>query len=87
MNHHTFSFSFPFSFSVRPLNYFLQGLLDQLDEQVAEAGGRLYLAKHSRQSANMLERSYPLLDSWRQQRALLDPRSVFSSDLARRVKL
>ena len=62
-------------------------LLDQLDEQVAEAGGRLYLAKDSRQSATMLERSYPLLDSWRQQRALLDPRSVFSSDLARRVKL
>ena len=62
-------------------------LLDQLDEQVAEAGGRLYLAKDSRQSATMLERSYPLLDSWRQQRALLDPRGVFSSDLARRVKL
>jgi len=62
-------------------------LLDQLDEQVAEAGGRLYLAKDSRQSATMLERSYPRLDAWRQQRALLDPRSVFSSDLARRVKL
>ena len=62
-------------------------LLDQLDEQVAEAGGRLYLAKDSRQSATMLERSYPRLDAWRQQRALLDPRGVFSSDLARRVKL
>ena len=62
-------------------------LLDQLDEQVAEAGGRLYLAKDSRQSATMLERSYPRLHEWRQQRALLDPRGVFSSDLARRVKL
>jgi decaprenylphospho-beta-D-ribofuranose 2-oxidase len=62
-------------------------LLDQLDEQVAEAGGRLYLAKDSRQSATMLERSYPHLHEWRQQRALLDPRGVFSSDLARRVKL
>jgi decaprenylphospho-beta-D-ribofuranose 2-oxidase len=61
--------------------------LDQLDEQVAAAGGRLYLAKDSRQSATMLERSYPCLDVWRQQRALLDPRGVFSSDLARRVKL
>jgi len=65
----------------------LFALLDQLDEQVAEAGGRLYLAKDSRQSATMLERSYPRLHEWRQQRALLDPRSVFSSDLARRVKL
>jgi decaprenylphospho-beta-D-ribofuranose 2-oxidase len=62
-------------------------LLDQLDEQVAEAGGRLYLAKDSRQSAIILERSYPRLHQWRQQRALLDPRGVFSSDLARRVKL
>lgn len=62
-------------------------LLDQLDEHVAEAGGRLYLAKDSRQSAAMLERSYPRLNEWRQQRALLDPRGVFSSDLARRVKL
>ncbi len=65
----------------------LFALLDQLDEQVAEAGGRLYLAKDSRQSATMLERSYPRLHEWRQQRALLDPRGVFSSDLARRVKL
>jgi len=65
----------------------LSELLNQLDEQVAEAGGRLYLAKDSRQSAAMLERSYPRLDEWRQQRALLDPRGVFSSDLARRVKL
>jgi decaprenylphospho-beta-D-ribofuranose 2-oxidase len=62
-------------------------VLDQLDEQVAEAGGRLYLAKDSRQSATMLERSYPRLHEWRQQRALLDPGGVFSSDLARRVNL
>ena len=65
----------------------LFALLDQLDAQVAEAGGRLYLAKDSRQSAAMLARSYPHLDAWRQQRALLDPRGVFSSDLARRVNL
>ena len=62
-------------------------LLDQLDEKVAEAGGRLYLAKDSRQSANMLERSYPRINEWRQQQSLLDPRGVFSSDLANRVKL
>ncbi len=61
--------------------------LDQLDEAVAAAGGRLYLAKDSRQSAAMLERSYPRLAEWREQRALLDPRGVFSSDLSRRVQL
>ena len=35
----------------------------------------------------MLERSYPRLHEWRQQRSLLDPSGVFSSDLARRVNL
>ncbi len=62
-------------------------LLDRLDEQVAARGGRLYLAKDSRQSAAMFQRSYPGLDDWRRQRARLDPRSVFSSDLARRIGL
>ena len=62
-------------------------LLDQLDQAVAAAGGRLYLAKDSRQSAAMLEHSYPRLAEWREQRALLDPAGVFSSDLAKRTNL
>ena len=61
--------------------------LDALDEQVAAAGGRLYLAKDSRQSAGMLQRSYPRLDEWRQERDRLDPRHVFRSDLARRLAI
>jgi decaprenylphospho-beta-D-ribofuranose 2-oxidase len=62
-------------------------MLDRLDQCVAAAGGRLYLAKDSRQSAAMLQRSYPRLAEWREQRALLDPRGVFGSDLASRVQL
>lgn len=65
----------------------LMETLDELDEAVAEAGGRLYLAKDSRQSAAMLQRSYPALEDWRQRRALMDPRGIFQSDLARRVNL
>jgi decaprenylphospho-beta-D-ribofuranose 2-oxidase len=61
--------------------------LDALDEEVAAAGGRLYLAKDSRQSAGMLQRSYPRLAEWQQQRDRLDPRHVFSSDLARRLAI
>lgn len=60
-------------------------LLDQLDEAVAAAGGRLYLAKDSRQSAAMLERSYPRLQEWKEQKQLLDPQNIFTSDLGRRV--
>jgi decaprenylphospho-beta-D-ribofuranose 2-oxidase len=61
--------------------------LSTLDEQVAAAGGRLYLAKDSRQSAAMFQRSYPRLAEWRDQRKLLDPRGVFHSDLARRLEI
>ena len=57
----------------------------ELDEQVAAVGGRLYLAKDSRQSAAMFQRTYPRLQEWQQARRQLDPRGVFSSDLARRV--
>jgi decaprenylphospho-beta-D-ribofuranose 2-oxidase len=35
----------------------------------------------------MLQRSYPRLDEWRQERDRLDPRHVFSSDLARRLAI
>jgi decaprenylphospho-beta-D-ribofuranose 2-oxidase len=59
-------------------------VLNQLDEDVAAAGGRLYLAKDSRQSAAMVRRSYPLLEDWKRVRSLLDPRGVLNSDLARR---
>lgn len=59
--------------------------LDQLDEKVAAAGGRLYLAKDSRQSAATFQHCYPRLAEWQAQKQLLDPRGIFSSDLARRL--
>lgn len=65
----------------------LEAALQELDDEVAAVGGRLYLAKDSRQSAAMVQRSYPGLAEWRRRRALLDPRGVFDSDLARRVGL
>ena len=40
-------------------------VLDQLDEEVAAAGGRLYLAKDSRQTENMFKHSYPRFNEWR----------------------
>jgi decaprenylphospho-beta-D-ribofuranose 2-oxidase len=61
--------------------------LDALDEKVAAAGGRLYLAKDSRQSAAMFQRSYPRLEEWREQRRRLDPGGVFHSDMARRLEI
>lgn len=65
----------------------LGAVLDQLDEQVADAGGRLYFAKDSRQSPQMVRRTYPRLSEWQIIRKRMDPTGMFTSDLARRLQL
>ncbi|MGP3987400.1 FAD-binding protein [Streptomyces sp. 3N207] len=65
----------------------LADFLDLLDEEVALAGGRLYLAKDARMRPELLPAMYPRLDDFRALRARLDPRGLFTSDLARRLAL
>jgi decaprenylphospho-beta-D-ribofuranose 2-oxidase len=65
----------------------LDRVLDELDELVAQSGGRLYFAKDSRQSPEMVRRTYPRLTEWQAVRDRMDPNRVFTSDLARRLAL
>ncbi|HEX8972070.1 FAD-binding oxidoreductase [Oryzihumus sp.] len=65
----------------------LGALLDRLDEEVVQAGGRLYLAKDSRAPAGLIPQMYPRLGEWRAIRTAVDPTGVFTSDMARRLEL
>ncbi|CAM5540719.1 FAD-binding protein [Streptomyces xanthochromogenes] len=65
----------------------LGALLDDLDEQVAGAGGRVYLAKDARMRPELVARMYPRLPQFRSLRAELDPNGIFRSDMSRRLGL
>ncbi|TMR21079.1 FAD-binding oxidoreductase [Nonomuraea turkmeniaca] len=65
----------------------LSGLLRGFDRQVADVGGRVYLAKDSRLRADMMAAMYPELEQWRRIRDEADPAGLFRSDLARRLRL
>ena len=63
----------------------LPSVLDRLDDLVAGAGGRVYLAKDARLDPRHLPVMYPRLPELAAIRARLDPRGVLTSDLARRL--
>ncbi|PAT14092.1 decaprenylphosphoryl-beta-D-ribose oxidase [Corynebacterium sp. NML 120412] len=70
-----------------PIRDGLNNFLDRLDDQVMEFGGRLYLAKESRTSAEKFHKMYPELAGWLKTRREIDPTGVFASDMSRRLEL
>jgi decaprenylphospho-beta-D-ribofuranose 2-oxidase len=61
--------------------------LDELDELVAGAGGRVYLTKDARLRRELLPAMYPQLDRFHAERSRADPEGVMRSDLGRRLGL
>ena len=59
--------------------------LNKLDEKIISEGGRLYLAKDSRQSSSTFKKSYPRLKEWLKIKELLDPKFIFMSDSFKRL--
>jgi decaprenylphospho-beta-D-ribofuranose 2-oxidase len=62
-------------------------LLDELDEKVVTAGGRLYFAKDSRMNPRHVEKMYPKLEEFRKVKREVDAENVFQSNLSRRLGL
>lgn len=70
-----------------PIRNGLFEVLNELDKIVIEAGGRLYLAKDARMSAETFHTTYPQLPRWQAVKTQVDPKGVLQSDLARRLRL
>jgi decaprenylphospho-beta-D-ribofuranose 2-oxidase len=65
----------------------LDRVLDQCDELVIGAGGRVYLSKDARLAPDAVRAMYPRLGEWRAIREAADPDGLWRSDLALRTGL
>jgi hypothetical protein len=69
-----------------PISLKAMDLFKELDAMVADYGGRLYLAKDSRMSAEMFGKTYPNADEFRQAVALLNKGNTkFASLQSKRI--
>jgi len=65
----------------------LFSLLDKLDNIVLKYGGRVYLAKDARLSAESFKTMYPRYETWLKIKQSIDPTNRFTSSLARRLDI
>jgi decaprenylphospho-beta-D-ribofuranose 2-oxidase len=77
---HTLALDFPAASGV-------DELLVRLERSVLDHGGKIYLAKDARLSAESFARMYPGLAEFRAMLAEIDPTGRMTSDLARRLEI
>lgn len=65
----------------------LEKFLQEFDEELVAAGGRIYLIKDSRVDPALIPTMYPRLGEWRAVRDSMDPKGLWQSDQARRLHL
>ena len=68
-------------------NLKLLKILDQIDKELAELGGKIYLAKDLRQSSEIFKKTYVLYDHWKKIKNQMDPANIFKSDLSIRLNI
>lgn len=78
----TLSLDIPVSGNTR-----LFAVLDDMDKEIAQAGGRVYLSKDGRMKADAFRQMYPRLEDWQAVKLRVDPNNIFTSDLSRRLAL
>jgi decaprenylphospho-beta-D-ribofuranose 2-oxidase len=65
----------------------LEKVLNEIDEIVLIAGGRVYLTKDSRIPSGMIGKMYPGLQYWQRLKRRFDPGNFWQSDQSRRLKI
>ncbi len=70
-----------------PIRAGTPALLARLDAMVLDAGGRIYLGKDNFLGADTFAKMYPRLPEFLQIKRRVDPNGMFTSDLARRLRL
>ena len=60
-------------------------LLDKLDEELVRAGGRIYLAKDSRQSGRVVQACYPQFENWCRAYCQTNSEYLFASCMLNRI--